>query len=255
MDKETHADIISSQVICKQPGRYIGWSTIGRMPDGELLATFSGDRDAHVCPLGKTFLVRSEDDGQTWSDPELINDTPLDDRDAGICVCDDGTVVISWFTSHYEEETYMQWAPEGEESRWRKKIRSVSAGDIRQWAGERVVDGRYALGYWVRRSTDAGHTWQAPLRVPCSAPHGAIALSDGRLLFVGIDGVQGRGEREGNILAVASRDQGRTWSVIGRVNAYPAYDGEDPTGHAYLCEPHVVEVTPGRLLAMARYEE
>ncbi|MEA3408250.1 MAG: sialidase family protein [Chloroflexota bacterium] len=255
MDREAHAHIISSQVICKQPGRYIGWPTIGRMPDGELLVVFSGDRDAHVCPFGKTFLVRSEDDGQTWSDPELINDTPLDDRDAGICVCVDGTVVVSWFTSHYEEEVYMRWAPPGEESRWRKRIRAVSAGDIRRWAGDTVADGRYALGYWIRRSTDGGHTWEDPLRVPCSAPHGPIALSDGRLLFVGIDGVQGRDEREGSILAAESCDQGRTWSVIGRVNMYPEYGGEDPAGYAYLCEPHVVEVAPRRLLAMARYEE
>jgi len=41
-------------VVCKQPGRYIGWPTIVRTSKGELSVTFSGDRDAHVCrPAGR----------------------------------------------------------------------------------------------------------------------------------------------------------------------------------------------------------
>ncbi|MHC4887096.1 MAG: sialidase family protein, partial [Planctomycetota bacterium] len=93
--------IIESKVICKQADRYIGWPCVGVLPDGEILVVFSGDRDGHVCPFGKTQLVRSSDSGETWSEPETINDTPLDDRDAGLCVCADGSIVVSWFTSHY----------------------------------------------------------------------------------------------------------------------------------------------------------
>jgi hypothetical protein len=249
------AEIVSTQVICKQPGRYIGWPTIAKAPDGTILVAFSGDRDAHIDPFGKTFLIRSSDSGRTWDAPELVNDTPLDDRDAGICVCGDGTVVVSWFTSHYEEATYMQWADSGEEDRWRNTIRSVSAEDIHQWAGPAILNGRYALGHWTRRSTDGGHTWQEPVRVPPTAPHGPIVLSDGRLMFVGIENNQGRMEAQGDIVAAESRDQGRTWSVIGKTNAYPEYGGDAPGGSAYLCEPHVVETAPGKLLGMARYEE
>jgi len=247
--------VLESRVICKQPGRYIGWPVIDMTPEGELLVAFSGDRDAHVDPFGKTFLMRSADRGETWGEPQLINDTPLDDRDAGICACRDGTVVVSWFTSHYEPETYMRWCPEGEEERWRRKIESVTMDDVRQWAGERVVDGRYELGHWIRRSPDGGRSWGDPIRVPPTTPHGPIELSDGRLLFVGIETNQKRREREGDLLAAESPDKGRTWSVIGRINMYPPYEGDDPQGVAYLCEPHVVEVEPGRLLGMARHEE
>jgi len=247
--------ILGSQVICKQPGRYIGWPTIARSPDDELLAVFSGDRDAHVDPFGKTFLVRSGDQGQTWGEPVLINNTPLDDRDTGLCVCRDGTVIVSWFTSHYEPEVSMRRCPEGQQERWRRKLESVTMDDIRQWAGERVVDGRYALGHWIRRSTDGARAWEDPVRVPATTPHGPIELSDGRLMFVGIETNQGRAEREGNVLAAESGDKGRTWSVIGRINMYPPYQGDAADGVAYFCEPHVVEVAPGRLLAMARHEE
>lgn len=57
-------EIISTRVICKQPGRYIGWPSVAKTRDGELLAVFSGDRDEHVCPWGKTQMVRSRDNGR-----------------------------------------------------------------------------------------------------------------------------------------------------------------------------------------------
>jgi len=250
------ARIVETKVICKQPNRYMGWPTIGKLPGGELLAVFSGDRDAHVDPFGKTQLVRSIDNGATWSEVATINDTPLDDRDAGICICDDGTVVISWFTSHYEEDTYLRrdLTPDDVE-RWRKQIRSVTDDDIRHWAGPELDNGRYALGHCIRRSTDGGHTWEAPVRVPPTTPHGPIQLADGRLLFVGIETILRRQEHNGDLLAAESRDKGRTWSVIGRVTMFPRYPGNADGGFAYFCEPHVVEAAPVHLVAMNRYEE
>ena len=75
-----HAHVRWGKAICKEPGDYIGWPSIARKVDGELLVVFSGGRDTHVCPYGKTELVRSQDGGETWSPPETINNTPLDDR-------------------------------------------------------------------------------------------------------------------------------------------------------------------------------
>lgn len=256
MPSASHAEIIASKIICRQPGRYIGWPTIGKIPDGTLLVVFSGDRDAHVDPFGKTMLVRSTDNGETWNEPELINDTPLDDRDAGICACRDGTVVVSWFTSHYTDEKYLAMCQTEEETaRRRAYLRDFDPTDIRRWAGESLEDGRYALGYWVRRSTDGARTWEDPVRVPTTTPHGPIELADGRLLFVGLHIAQGRRARRGHLLAAESRDKARTWSVIGKINMFPPYPGERPDGYAYFCEPHVAEIAPGKLLAMARYEE
>ena len=250
------AAILESKVICTQPGRYIGWPTIARTPGGELLAVFSGDRDAHVCPFGKTFLVRSGDEGESWSAPELVNNTPLDDRDTGILACRDGTVIVSWFTSHYTTEAYLARRKDDPalQRRWREALERVSMDDVKRWAEDRLVNGRYELGKWVRRSTDGGRTWEEPVRTGATTPHGPIELHDGRLLFLGIGGID-RAVATDGIVAAESCDAGRSWSIVGRVDSYPRYPGPAPDGYAYLCEPHVVEVQPGELLGLARYEE
>ena len=58
-------------------------------------------------------MVRSIDGGKTWSQPETINNTPLDDRDAGILVLKDGTILVTWFTSlAFEDPRYLANFPD-----------------------------------------------------------------------------------------------------------------------------------------------
>jgi hypothetical protein len=220
-------------VICKQPGRYIGWPTIARTADGHLLVVFSGDRDQHVCPFGKTQLVRSTDGGKTWTKPETINNTPLDDRDAGILVNRSGTVLVTWFTSL----AFEQHNPE----RWKKESGQITDAQREKW-----------IGNWLRRSTDDGKTWGNPIDSIVSSPHGPIELADGRLLYLGINKKVGSrhtpdsppGKRIG---AAESRDDGQTWKLIGFV---PTPKGVVQTG---FHEPHVVECADGSLVVMIRH--
>ena len=93
------AEIFSKQIIAKESGRYMGWPTIVRTrTKGELIIAFSGDRDSHICPYGKTEIVRSSDEGKTWSDPVIVRNTPLDDRDAGLVETPEGSLIVAWFT-------------------------------------------------------------------------------------------------------------------------------------------------------------
>ena len=53
------ATIHWSKPICKEPDDYLGWGTIARKADGELLAVFSGRRESHWCPYGVNEIIRS----------------------------------------------------------------------------------------------------------------------------------------------------------------------------------------------------
>ena len=69
MNSKVHPTINWNRVICKTPGNYVAWPTIARRPNGELIISFSGDREAHRGPYGKNQIIRSHDSGETWSIP------------------------------------------------------------------------------------------------------------------------------------------------------------------------------------------
>ena len=234
MAKEPTVKIISTNVICRQPDRYIGWPTITRTHKEDLVVVFSGDRDEHVCPWGKTQMVRSSDGGSTWTTPVTINNTPLDDRDAGIIETDKGTLVISWFTSlAFLEQGQVSWIPETIRNGWKRHIEKLDQETHEKW-----------LGYWIRRSEDDGKTWGMPIRSHVTAPHGPIQLLDNRLIYVGM-GTKG-GKR---VIGVdESRDDGLSWSLIATV---PIPSDEVI---AHYSEPHVVEAKKGKLVALFRCE-
>ena len=80
--------------------RYHGWPTLTRCKSGELMVVCSGGRDSHVCPFGRVELIRSSDNGKTWTFARTILDGPVDDRDAGIVETYRGTLLVSTFTSN-----------------------------------------------------------------------------------------------------------------------------------------------------------
>ncbi|MBT7862160.1 MAG: hypothetical protein HN712_17720 [Gemmatimonadetes bacterium] len=217
------AQVLSTHVLCRQPDRYIGWPTIQRCASGELLVVFSGDREEHVCPWGKMHLVRSDDDGQSWSAAQIIRDGPLDDRDAGIIETRAGTLVSSWFTSLAFES-------------------NDAFADHAATLTPKVREDE--LGHWVHRSTDGGQSWGDKIRVEGTAPHGPIQLQDGRLLLIGNTVIDG----EPAVVAEESGDDGESWSVVGRIQATPGHE------NAHLCEPHLVETASGRIVALFRTE-
>ena len=242
--EQARAEILWTKALCKEPGRYIGWPTVCRTKNGELIAVFSGDRDEHVCPWGKVQMIHSADGGKTWSLPVNICNTILDDRDSGIIGLDDGTLVMAWFTSIAYRDSI----------RDRAKLRPGSP-QFYWWLHDEKLppaDVEAQLGAFIRRSTDGGKTWEPAVRTPCSTPHGPIQLKDGRLLYVGKSGDADHlnlGAGIGKIVAAESRDQGRSWRVIGEV-PHPAQINILNDCH----EPHAVETTDGRIVVQIRCE-
>ena len=225
-----------SRVICKQPGNYLGWPTIGRTAAGELLVVFSGDRETHVCPYGKNKMIRSRDGGKTWSETETINNSPLDDRDTGIVVMRSGAILITWFTgiSYSDPDSYRERYPDSYDA-W-----------VRHWQKIPPEDRERYHGNWSRRSTDGGRTWEPAVSTVVTAPHGPIQLRDGRLLMVGNTSIDDMPV----VAAAQSADEGRSWSMAGVV---PFPEGKAADAQ-YFNEPHLVELPDGKIVCLIRYD-
>ena len=147
-DHEVHSDVI---VAGRTYRENVYWPCVERLHTGELLVVYrAGGVHEAGRSRGRVLLTRSRDGGNTWSPPEVIIDTPYDDRGAHIALLSDGSLILS-FT--------MLWG---------------------------VGDAQWYYPY-VCRSYDYGQTWTAPVRVTdahMSASAGKILeLPDGRLLL------------------------------------------------------------------------
>lgn len=231
-------------VVCRletQKLGYFGWPTVARLDDGTLIVASSGLRSTHVCPWGKTVLNVSQDDGRSWSAARVINDSPLDDRDAGIVNLGGNRLLVSWFVTDnrplINDARLRQLFGDTEAESWRPTLEALTDAVAQQHVGS-----------WVMLSDDAGATWGAPIRVPVSSPHGPIRLRNGDLLYLGKPFAAMDELQHAAITAVRSTDGGRTWQRVGEPPLCPQ------TVAGSYHEAHVLELLSGKLLGAIRME-
>ncbi len=233
----------SLTIISREPQYYHGWPTLARCREGQLLLVYSGGRQAHVCPFGRVELMRSHDQGRTWTWPEVLLDSPIDDRDAGVLQTVKGTLLVTSFTSLAYTSVLAQAAARqpGEPGAW-------PAERLAAWraARERLTPAQQtaALGQWMIRSTDGGVTWSGRYPSVVNSPHGPIQLADGRLLYAGKELWTGQ-HRTG---VCVSKDDGRRWKWLAGI---PVRPGDQA---AQYHELHAVETAERRLLVHIRNE-
>ena len=240
------AEVESLTVISMRPELYHGWPTLARRRNGELLLVCSGGRESHVGPFGWVELMRSKDEGRSWSFPRVLLDGPIDDRDSGVLETAKGTLLVTTFTSIGYESILRQVEKlePGHESAWpQEKLKRWQALHQRLNPAERDVE----LGSWMIRSTDGGRSWSVPYRCLVNSPHGPIQLSDGRLLYAGKIFWYGRTvEGEGRIGVCESTDDGQSWRWLAEI---PARKGDR---HQDYHELHVAENRNGTLITHIR---
>ncbi len=232
---------LETKVISWQPHLYKGWPTIARRGSGELLVVWSGGRETHVCPFGQVKMMRSYDDGQSWTWPNVILDGPIDDRDAGVLETVKQTLLVTSFSS---------LAYQGALERAEK----IKPGAKDAWDGARLTrwqaahrrvspqQRQAALGVWMTRSTDGGLTWSPRYDCLVSSPHGPIQLRNGWLLYAGKQ-LWSKPARVGVCL---SKDDGRSWQWLSEI---PLRDGDSYTGYHEL---HAVDVGKGHIVLQIR---
>jgi len=235
------AEIHETKVISQQESLYHGWPTLARRRDGQLLLVCSSGREAHVCPFGRVELMRSDDEGQTWSWPREQMDSAIDDRDAGVLETAQGSILVTTFTSLAYESILSraeQIAP-GSGGAWpQEKLERWQAAHRRIPAEARQRE----LGVWMIRSTDGGVTFSARYDCLVDSPHGPIQLGDRRLLYAGKD-LWRQPHRVG---FCESTDDGQTWRWLAEL---PVREGDS---HENYHELHAVETAEGRLIVQIR---
>ena len=225
---------------------YEGWPSVAIDENGTLYAVSSAFRVGHVCPFGKTAMYISRDGGKKWTPPIVINDTCMDDRDAGILYMGNGRMLVTWFT-HSKECYRDEYGSEliGAHVLPTAKNAAMSLiKDWENWNGDEIRGGSY-----VRVSEDYGVTWSDVIKVPVTAPHGPCLCRDGSLAYLGTEHyTYGELPKKANAL-YKSFDGGYTWERTGMIEN-PEWLPEG----GYLCEPHVIDLPDGRLLGAFRVE-
>ena len=165
-------DSAQKSILCKKDGEkfgYFAWPTVTKLDGDRLIAVSSGFRQAHIDPEGKVVGWFSEDGGKTWSEPQVLADTVLDDRDSGV-VYWNGKIIVSWFCA--SKVYYINNNP-GKYSAW--------AAGIDDALDTKLMGGNYII------SEDGGKTWSQIYNMPegMFTPHGLIVNPDGGLTSVG----------------------------------------------------------------------
>jgi hypothetical protein len=154
--------------------------TAATVKNGDIVVVYYDSPD-HVSATGRISIVRSRDQGRTWSAPAVVVDGPNDERDPNIVETARGTWLVSYFESDASKSPTSQ-------------------------------------GVLVTRSTDEGKTWSAPARAATTlrgaATSAKIVQTDNGDLLLPLYGAA-PGGADAVAAVIRSADDGLTWPPEG----------------------------------------
>lgn len=222
---------------------YNAWGSIATLTDGTLLSVWSGDRYAHICPFGRVLAARSTDGGYTWSPPYPVQSTPLDDRDAGLCLAGERILLTSFNNSRAQQRMYAERGnyPAERQAFVESYLNLITDADEQAY-----------LGATLAVSRDGGYTFSVPQPMPITSPHGPLVLDDGSLLWIG---------RAFSDRAPASFPYlpdglyAMRLSPDGKVTEQPwCVVPTSPDAGTLYCEPHAAVMPDGSILLAIRVQ-
>ena len=230
------------------PFGYSAWPTCAILNGGSVAVAFSGNRLWHVCPFGRLYLTKSYDGAKTWTKPQAVINTMLDDRDGGICVF--GKNKDKLFASSFTNTTELQTSLIKTMRPDLSPINDAFYDYLFSKYDKTEIYDKY-LGGTCAVSGDFGKTFSDIELLPVHTPHGPCVDKDGGLIFIG-KSLQNK-ERYGKYDALPKgfymlkSDDGVSWKVVSKVvdGDIPEYDG--------LSESHAALLPDGRILVQIRY--
>jgi len=208
---------IETRIVAKSTdAEYFAFPSVCKLKNGDLLCVFYNGT-AHVCPDSKISMVRSTDEGKTWSKPVTIIDTPMDDRDPSIRQTRDGRILVNFF------------------------IRDSGTTGAAKQTNKVLVSG----------SDDGGRTFGEPKTIGTdwlweATSDEILELKDGTLLLP-IYGAA-RGSKTWGAAVAFSRDGGLTWDK-GPIAVVAYDDSDDPVRFE---EPALVQLPTGDVICALR---
>ena len=215
---------------------YFAWSTATRLQNGKIAVVASGYRLRHVCPFGKMVISYSENEGESYTAPAAIIDTPLDDRDGGILAFGEKSVIVTSFTNTVEFQ------------RKRKSADAYNHSYLDKVTKEE--EERY-LGPTFRISHDCGVTFGDIYLSPVSSPHGPCELPDRSVLWLGreCDRWIAYADKRNNKIAACKINMDGSTEIVGYIeNLFE--DGEELNYY----EPHAFALKNGKIICHIRTE-
>jgi hypothetical protein len=105
---------------------------------------------------------------------------------------------------------------------------------------------------WFFYTTDKGHSWNGPFKLPDFGQKGIAARTDylveGRNeLTIFLTAAKSNG-REGRVICARTQDGGRTWKLVGMV-------GPEPEGNDFAIMPSSVRLSPSSILTLVRHRQ
>ena len=222
---------------------YNAWASIITLSDGTMMSVWSGDRQAHICPFGKVLASRSTDGGYTWAPPYPVQNTPLDDRDAGVVQSGNTVLLTSFNNSRKQQRIY------ADNGKYPPTHRAFVESYLDLVTDEEET--RY-LGATLAVSRDNGYTFSEPKAMPITSPHGPLVMPDGSFLWIGRrfsdsspasfpylpEGIYAlRLTADGQVM-------GEPWLIV------PA----SPEQNTLYCEPHAAIMPDGSILLSIRVQ-
>ena len=244
---EPSVDTLKHMLISKggDAGDYQAFPDACRLKNGDIVAVFYAG-DEHVTKqsekypkAGRICLVRSKDEGKTWTRPVTIYDDTDDNRDPHIAQLSNGSLVVSFFSLRYATfgakdyktlgSPQLIWSKNNGKT-WDKhatlletrNIDWLSSAQVREMPDGSTIlpvyhqEGKGGLIAWggVMHSNDKGKTWGPVITIgekanlPLAAETDVILLKDGTL-YAAL-----RAQQEVHMHYATSKDMGKTWSDV-----------------------------------------